>query len=140
MEGIMSESDHSEFSSTTEGIRVTVFPEFIPEQSNPLQNTYAFAYTVSIENLGGETVQLVNRHWVIYSAEKQFDDVKGEGVVGQQPIIRPSESFRYTSGAIIDSPFGHMEGSYTFRSSVKRFFDVLIPKFDLVFVESNAVN
>jgi len=112
-------------------ISVKVFP--VESESNISANVYAFAYTVMMENKGTSICQLVNRHWKVYSADRQIADVKGEGVVGQQPILRPLDSFEYTSWTLIQDPVGFMKGSYTFRSENGDFFDVEIEKFDFSF-------
>jgi len=135
-----SSSIPSRYVQTTRDVSIAVHPQFIPEQSNPQRNIYAFAYTIVMQNLGRDTVQLINRHWVIISDGKQFDDVKGEGVVGLQPLLRPGEEFRYTSGAIINHPVGGMYGTYTFRTPEREFFDVVIPNFDLIYFDASLVH
>jgi len=117
----------------TENIKVSVVTEPVFESSDALRNIYAFSYTITIENLGTDAAQLIERHWIIKSNDVQIAEVVGPGVVGEQPIIGPSGLFRYTSGAVIQDPVGSMEGTYTFRSVKGRFFDVMIPRFDLVF-------
>lgn len=112
-------------------ISVKVFP--VESESNISANVYAFAYTVMMENKGTSICQLVNRHWKVFSADRQIADVKGEGVVGQQPVLRPLDSFEYTSWTLIQDPVGFMKGSYTFRSENGDFFDVEIEKFDFSF-------
>lgn len=120
------------FTETTRGIKVSVVPAYHDDQSDPERNLYIFTYTVSIENVGDEVSQLINRHWLVYSAGIQCADVKGEGVIGDQPILLPGEVYRYTSGTSINDPVGSMHGSYTFQSEGGEFFDVQIPKFDLI--------
>ncbi len=121
------------YTSITRGVRVTVRPEHLVEQSDPEQSVYAFAYTMRIENIGGETVQLLERHWLINSAGVQIAEVVGPGVVGEQPVLGPGDAFEYTSSAVIHDPIGSMEGTYTFKASTGQFFDVSIPRFDLVY-------
>lgn len=123
------------YSSITNHIRVTVEPEYIPAQSRPKKSVFAFAYTVTIENLGSEAVQLLERHWIIHSGLQQFAEVVGPGVVGEQPILDAGHSFQYTSSAVIEDPTGSMRGTYTFRSEDGKFFDAEIPQFDLYYPE-----
>ncbi len=123
--------DNPPYSSVTKGIRVSVSPAFHPEQSDPAAGFYMFTYTIVIENISEQAVQLINRHWIVYSAEKQCADVKGEGVIGEQPILLPRERYHYTSGTSITDPIGSMWGSYTFRTQNGDFFDVEIPRFEL---------
>lgn len=124
--------DYTAFAATTRGIKVSVIPAYHEDQSDPEGSLYIFTYTVSIENLGEEVAQLINRHWIVYSADRQCADVKGEGVVGDQPVLLPGEVYRYTSGTSINDPVGTMWGSYTFQSENGEFFDVQIPRFELV--------
>ena len=128
------------YSQTTKDIEVTVTPAFTPEQSDPARSVYSFSYTVTLVNKGRQIVQLLNRHWLVFSGMKQIADVKGEGVVGEQPILRAGESYRYTSGTVVVDSFGHMYGTYTFRSEAGEFFDVVIPRFNLLFVSSSVVH
>ena len=124
-------SSSSSFRETTRQITVTVRPQFIPDRSDPQDGVYVFAYSVIVENHSAVTVQLINRHWRVYSGERQFADVKGEGVIGEQPLLEPGVSFEYTSWTMIDEPSGLMRGIYTFRSATGEFFDVMIPDFYL---------
>jgi ApaG protein len=121
------------FEKETRSIRVRVTPEPIEENSDPPNQVYAFAYTVEIENLGTETVQLLERHWQIYSAQERLAEVVGPGVVGEKPILEPGKSFTYTSSAIIKDPMGSMFGTYTFKGGGGNFFEVEIPRFELVY-------
>lgn len=91
---------------------VSVRPQFVPEHSNPAEDKFLFAYTVTIRNTGDVTAQLISRHWVITDAHNKVDDVQGLGVVGEQPVLQPGESFEYTSGCPIATPVGSMRGSY----------------------------
>jgi len=110
-----------------------VLPAALEEQSNPTANQFSFAYTITLENLGSSTVQLLERHWLVFSAGKQSSEVVGPGVVGVQPVLEQGQSFQYTSGAVIRDPIGSMRGSYTFRNEHGEFFQVQIPEFDLVY-------
>ena len=85
---------------------------YLPSHSNPEDDHYTYAYTITISNAGDSPVQLLSRHWIITDADDEVQEVRGEGVVGEQPIIHPGESFRYTSGATLATPVGYMEGSY----------------------------
>jgi ApaG protein len=121
------------YSETTRDIRVTVAPEYIAEASDEIASQYAFAYHVKIENLGAETVQLIERHWKIYSAGKQIGEVVGPGVVGHQPVLAEGGSFEYTSGSEIKDRDGYMEGTYSFQGQDGRLFFVVIPRFYLIY-------
>ena len=121
------------YSQTTERIRITVKPEPIVENSDPDGGVYAFSYTITIENLGEESAQLLERHWIVMSGDLQIAEVVGSGVVGQLPIVDEGQSYEYTSGTVLQDPVGSMHGSYTFRSKSGRFFTVEIPKFELLF-------
>ena len=101
----MTDSPHS-YSQVTRDILISVVPQFLPEQSTPGDNRYVWAYTVRIENQGADTVQLLNRYWRITDAMGTSHEVRGEGVVGEQPILRPGDSFEYTSGAPLSTPPG----------------------------------
>lgn len=104
---------------------------FIPDQSDVEKSRYVFAYTITITNVGSLAAQLVSRHWIITDADNQVQEVKGEGVVGQQPLIRPNESFQYTSGTAIATPVGTMRGSYRMVGEDGIEFDAAIPEFTL---------
>ena len=118
-------------SATTEGIRVTVKPEFWPERSKPEAGQFAFMYTVEIANEGAEPAQLRTRHWLITDADGKVEEVRGEGVVGKQPRLAPGEKFEYTSWAMLRTPFGTMRGSYQMVRPGGRQFDVRIAEFAL---------
>jgi ApaG protein len=115
--------------TTTDGIRVRVDSEFSPEHSNPEQ--WFFLYTIRISNEGSETAQLLSRHWIIRDATGRIEEVKGPGVVGEQPIIEPGESFEYTSGCPLPTPFGSMEGTYEMVTQGGIRFDAEIAQFQL---------
>ena len=105
--------------------------QFVPEQSDAAQGRYVFAYTMTIRNTGTVTAQLVSRHWIITDADNQVQEVKGDGVVGEQPRLRPNESFEYTSGTAIATPVGTMRGSYRMIAEDGVEFDAPIPEFTL---------
>ena len=121
------------FTATTNGVRVTARPNPLQQDSEPERGVYAFAYTILIENIGDESVQLIERHWIITSAGTQLGEVVGPGVVGQQPVLEPGAHFEYTSSAVINDPIGTMEGEYSFRGPDGRIFSVDIPRFSLLF-------
>lgn len=112
-------------------VDVRVEAVYLPTQSNPTEKRYAFAYTVIIRNTGAVDVTLLSRHWIITDAEGGVREVRGEGVIGQQPRIAPGESFRYTSGTVIETPVGTMHGSYRLRASDGVEFDAEINAFRL---------
>jgi len=116
-------------SSTTIGILVE--PRYLPEQSSPGDRLYTFAYTITVTNNGNVPAQLISRQWVIDDAAGQRQEVKGLGVIGQQPLIPPGESFRYTSGCRLHASTGTMHGSYFFVTEQGDRFDVPIPMFVL---------
>lgn len=112
-------------------ITVSVETLFIPDQSDPQQDRYVFAYTVTITNTGSMAAQLVSRHWVITDANNKVQEVRGLGVVGEQPLLKPGESFEYTSGTAINTPVGTMHGSYQMVAEDGDHFDAEIPVFTL---------
>ena len=118
------------FSATTQGIRVTVTPFFVPSQSDPGAGRYVFAYNVRVENLGGDAAQLVWRHWFIHDPVAGDSEVEGEGVVGEQPVIPPEGEHEYQSFCVLAGPRGHMEGYYEFASAGGP-FRATIPRFTL---------
>ena len=111
--------------------RVEVEPQFLPEQSAPEQRIYSFAYTITVTNSGEVPAQLISRHWIITDAENVTQEVKGLGVVGEQPLLRPGESFEYTSGTAMATPVGTMKGSYQMVAEDGNKFDAEIPVFTL---------
>jgi ApaG protein len=115
----------------TRGIAVSVEPTYLEENSSPATSRYLWAYRVTIENQGRETVQLLSRHWMITNARGEFTEVKGPGVIGKQPLLKPGESYSYTSGAPLDTPSGMMGGSYQMESDRGELFDIEIPTFSL---------
>jgi ApaG protein len=119
------------FEETTRNIRVSVEPTFLHEESEPSEGRYLWAYRVTIENRGRETVQLLSRFWRIIDAHGRTKEVRGPGVVGEQPVIEPGESFEYTSGTPLETPSGFMAGSYRMQSASGESFDIGIPMFAL---------
>ena len=112
---------------------VTVEPvaRFLADQSDPAQNKYVFTYTITITNTGDVAAQLLGRHWIITDADHKVQEVKGLGVVGQQPLLQPGESFEYTSGASIPTSVGTMHGTYQMLAADGKAFDAPIPLFTL---------
>jgi ApaG protein len=121
------------YTLTTQNITVKVTPFFLPHESNINSGNYCFSYTIVITNLNSEGIKLLNRHWKIFSGGRQIGDVKGEGVIGQQPIIEPNENYEYTSHTVINHHFGSMKGTYTFISRKSEFLYVEIPEFFLLY-------
>ena len=115
----------------TRGIQVRVESRYVPEQSDPERGGWLFAYTVRIANVGKETVQLISRHWVITDANGEVEEVRGPGVVGAQPVLRPGESFEYTSACPLGTAFGTMEGTYQMLTEAGEYFDAEIAAFSL---------
>jgi ApaG protein len=112
-------------------ISVAARTTFIPDQSDLESGRYVFAYTITITNTGTLPAQLVSRHWIITDANNQVQEVRGQGVVGEQPMLRPNESFQYTSGTAIATPVGTMRGTYQMVAEDGVQFDALIPEFTL---------
>ena len=110
---------------------ISVKTEFIEERSYIKENKYFFSYNVTIENQGSQSVQLISRHWIINNAHNESFEVKGEGVVGEQPIIQPGDIFTYSSGTEIDTPLGNMLGTYHMVTEEGIEFNAKIPKFEL---------
>ena len=112
---------------------VTVEPKarFLAEQSDPAKDQYVFTYTITITNTGDVAAQLLSRHWIITDADHKVQEVKGIGVVGQQPMLKPGESFEYTSGASIPTSVGTMQGSYQMMAADGKAFEAPIPLFTL---------
>lgn len=119
------------FMSENSQIKVTVEPQYLEDQSAPEHNQYVFAYTVLMENHGKTAAQLLTRHWVITDSDGKTEEVRGPGVVGEHPRLKPGESYQYTSGAIIETPLGSMMGSYQMRDENGALFDATIPAFTL---------
>ena len=112
-------------------VSVQAAATFVPEQSDEQENRYVFAYTITITNTGGVAAQLLRRHWIITDASNQVQEVSGLGVVGEQPYLRPGESFQYSSGSSIATPVGTMRGTYQMVAEDGTKFDANIPEFVL---------
>ena len=112
-------------------IRVDVETAFLEEQSEPRDNRYVFSYTITIRNDGPTPARLLTRHWVITDANGKVQEVRGDGVVGEQPHLKPGQGFRYSSGAVIETPVGAMQGSYQMVTDDGLAFDAPIPPFRL---------
>jgi ApaG protein len=119
------------FTKTTRDIKITATPQFLAEHSEPADDHYVWAYTIQLENAGSETVQLMRRHWKITDAEGQMQEVRGEGVIGEQPILAPGQSYRYTSGAALHTASGLMFGEYEMVTPLGERFEVEVPAFSL---------
>ncbi|MBV8133754.1 MAG: Co2+/Mg2+ efflux protein ApaG [Alphaproteobacteria bacterium] len=119
------------YSETTRSIKVTVKPFYLEDRSSPTEDRYVWAYHVRIENRGEETVQLRNRHWKITDGQGRMQEVRGPGVVGEQPVLSPGESFEYTSGTPLPTPSGIMVGSYQMETRAGESFWVRVPAFSL---------
>ena len=117
--------------ATTRGIRISVESEYAPDRSRPAQQQWFFLYTITIANHGHDTVQLLSRHWIITDGSGHVEEVKGPGVIGQQPVLAPGESFTYTSGCSLGTAFGKMEGTYQMVTPSGENFDVQIAPFTL---------
>lgn len=112
-------------------IAIEVATDYVRDQSEPDDGKYVFAYTITIENLGDVAAKLLSRHWVITDANGKVQEVTGDGVVGEQPHLHPGESFRYSSGAVLETPVGAMEGSYRMEADNGINFEAPIPPFTL---------
>ncbi len=112
-------------------IEIKPVPHFIPEQSDPENERYVFSYTIHIQNAGSIPAQLISRHWIITDASNEVQEVRGIGVVGNQPLLRPGESFEYTSGCALTTPVGTMKGTYQMVAEDGTHFEAEIPEFVL---------
>jgi ApaG protein len=112
-------------------IQVEVKPAYVAGQSDPGSNHYVFSYTVTIRNEGDQPAKLLARHWIITDGDGQVQEVKGEGVIGEQPYLKPGEGFQYTSGTFMSTPVGTMQGSYQMVADDGEKFDAEIPSFTL---------
>jgi ApaG protein len=119
-------------SSTTRGVTVRVASSFLPEQSQPAGGRWFWSYHIRIENGGAQAVQLLSRFWIITDGRGARHEVRGDGVVGEQPVIRPGERYDYVSGCPLQTPTGRMEGSYRLQAEDGETFDVAIPRFPLL--------
>jgi len=112
-------------------IHIHIETAYLEAQSEPEEQRFVFSYTITIRNEGTQAAQLVSRHWLFTDSNGKTQEVRGKGVVGEQPHLRPGQSFRYSSGAIIETPVGTMQGSYQMRSDEGLTFDAPIPAFRL---------
>lgn len=110
---------------------VSVVPQYVAEQSNPDKDEYLFAYTVTVRNTGEVAAKLLSRHWIITDADGDVEEVRGDGVVGEQPVLRPGEAFQYTSGCPLTTPVGSMKGTYHCVAEDGTRFDATVPEFIL---------
>ena len=119
------------YNSTTRLIKITAEPVFLDNESQPEDNYFVWAYTITIENTGEEVVQLLNRYWQITDAYGRVQEVRGPGVVGEQPVLNPGEIFEYTSGTPLSTPTGIMAGNYEMTTQAGEKFEVEVPAFSL---------
>lgn len=120
------------FTKTTNDIKVTAIPTYLKDQSEPAVNHYVWAYTIQIENLGGKTVKLLSRYWHITNTIGQVQEVRGDGVVGEQPVLEAGKSYQYTSGAALNTPSGMMVGTYQMTAPDSgEEFEITVPAFSL---------
>jgi len=122
--------------AVTQGIRVTVSTVYVPSQSAPTAHRYVFAYTIRIANEGATTAQLRSRHWIITHGNGKEEEVRGPGVVGQQPVLKPGEHFEYTSGCVLETPRGSMRGTYQMQTPEGKVFDAEVASFQLAMPHS----
>jgi len=132
-------ADWTPYVAITRGIEVSVEPTYLESRSSPATSQYFWAYRVTISNHSGETVQLLSRHWMITNARGELTEVKGPGVVGEQPVLEPGESYEYTSGAPLNTPSGMMGGAYQMETESGERFDIEIPTFSLDIPNRNAM-
>lgn len=121
----------SRFETITRGIRITVQPEYMPDRSDPGTGNFLFAYHITIRNEGEAPVKLLSRHWIITDGSGKQEQVRGPGVVGEQPHLQPGEGFRYTSACPLPTPVGSMQGSFQMITDEGEQFDALIEPFTL---------
>ena len=124
-------ADRTPYVAVTREIAVSVEPKYLEAQSSPGNSQYFWAYHITIENRGPETVQLLSRHWMITNARGELTEVKGPGVVGEQPVLKPGASFAYTSGVPLNTTSGMMGGAYQMETESGERFDIEIPTFSL---------
>ena len=129
----------STYQAVTRGIRVSVLPQYLEHESDPDENRYFWAYTITIENEGRETVRLHTRYWKITDETGHVEEVRGPGVVGQTPTLKPGEQFQYTSGCPLPTPSGIMAGSFPMTNEDGDKFDVAVPAFSLDSPEGKRV-
>ncbi|BAT57956.1 CO2+/MG2+ efflux protein ApaG [Variibacter gotjawalensis] len=127
------------YRAETRSIEVKVTPKYVPERSSSEKGYYFWAYTIAIANHGRETVQLKTRHWRITDANGKTQEVRGAGVVGEEPVLAPGESYEYTSGVPLATPSGFMVGTYGMVSDIGETFDIAVPAFSLDATEGRRV-
>lgn len=120
------------YKEESNGVRISVLPQYIEDESDPEELRFCYAYTITIDNLRKDKVQLLRRHWLVESNGMLVTEVVGDGVVGEQPVLEPGDSFTYTSGTVIPEPLGAMYGFYFFQNEIGKELKVSIPRFDLV--------
>ena len=118
--------------SNNYAVKITPKSFYVKEQSDPNRDRYVFAYTITIENVGQIPAKLMSRHWIITDGNGKVEQVRGDGVVGEQPHLNPGEAFQYTSGAVLETSAGSMEGSYQMVADDGHEFDAIIPAFSLL--------
>jgi len=119
------------YSTTTQGIKITAVPQYLPDQSDPGDNKYVWAYTIVLENHGDRIVQLLNRYWRITDGLGRLKEVRGPGVVGEKPVLKPGDAFQYTSGVPLSTPSGIMVGEYEMVLENGDTFQAAVPAFSL---------
>jgi ApaG protein len=119
------------YEKTTRSITVFVEPQFLENQSKPDEGTYVWSYTIVVRNTGQETVKLLTRHWIITDAIGRKQEVRGDGVIGEQPVLKPGTQFQYTSGCPLNTSSGVMEGSYGMINERGEQFEIAVPAFSL---------
>lgn len=127
------------YRAVTRDIEVTVAPRYLPDRSAPNTGYFFWSYTVTILNRGRETVQLKSRYWKITDGNGRLQEVRGAGVVGEQPVLRPGDTYKYTSGVPLPTPSGFMNGNYVMMTEDGEALDVEIPLFSLDFPEQNRI-
>ena len=125
------DSSKAAYRAVTRQIEVKAAPQFLAEESSPENGYFFWAYTITLTNRGGETVQLKTRHWRITDAQGRLQEVRGAGVVGEEPVLKPGENFEYTSGVPLPTPSGIMAGSYGMVTAGGEAFNIEIPAFSL---------
>jgi len=130
-EGLAMNTVKTAYRAVTREIEVKASPRFLPDRSSPENGYFFWAYTIMLTNLGAETVQLKTRHWRITDAQGRLQEVRGAGVVGEEPVLKAGEAFEYTSGVPLQTPSGFMAGTYGMVSATGEHFDVEIPAFSL---------
>ena len=122
-----------EYTETTENIKITVVSEHVRESSLPEDGVYAFSYSIQIENLNEEPVQLLERHWVVISGQKRTAEIAGPGLLGDQPVLDSGEVYSFDSAAVIQDPVGAMEGFYIFKTGEGQYVQAHVPRCDLLY-------